>query len=288
MLLQIASHPFTHPYAEQSRVLATLLLLRCLCLYRPTVSDALHMPSSHPILHFSLSTFHPKCVCQGQLLPVQYELSKSNRDRDQLIKQVKDLQEAQVYYALSCCQRSHLLPSISCLLPSTICLLSAVSCSSLLELRRPLFSYFASSFTLHCIVLFCTLTKGHLICPILLASPNQRNFTVWISWISPRGVIRLPEHPSFKSCAGHLQRRPLSRRQHSLKRWLTLRRSKTESECYRYAPYISVFICLTCVTTYQCREVVLCVVIFDALLLSYFDDFGTHSTDTYPDYFLLL
>lgn len=134
--------------------------------------------SSHPILHFSLSTFHPKCVCQGQLLPMQYELSKSNRDRDQLMKQVKDLQEAQVYCALSCCQRSHHLPSISCLLPSTICLLSAVSCSSLLELRRPLFSYFASSFTLHCIVLFCTLTKGHLICPILLPSTNQRNFTV--------------------------------------------------------------------------------------------------------------
>lgn len=33
---------------------------------------------------------------QGQLLPVQYELSKSNRDRDLLIQQAKELQETQV------------------------------------------------------------------------------------------------------------------------------------------------------------------------------------------------
>lgn len=261
MLLQIASHPCTHPCAEQCTS-SSASFWDVYAYTTSIISDALFIPSSRPILPFSLLTFRPICVCQGQLLPVQYELSKSNRDRDQLIQQVKDLQEAQVYYALSCCQRSHLLPS-------TICLLSAISCSSLLQFLLFLFSYFASS--LHCIVLFCTLTKGHDICPILPSS-NQYIVTVWTYWLLPRGLIRLPAQPSFKSCAGHLQRRPLSRRQHSLQRWMTHRRSKTELECYRYAPYISVFICLMCVTACQCREFVSCVVMFDALLLSYFDD----------------
>jgi hypothetical protein len=133
------------------------------------------MPSSHPVLSFSLFTFHPKCVSQGQLLPVQYELSKSNRDRDQLIQQVKELQEAQVCYALSCCQRSYLISSTIHLLPSTIYHRTYI----IYILSAPCFFNFFDFYSAallrdsHCTVLFCTALSLKVISSVLSSSPHQ-------------------------------------------------------------------------------------------------------------------